>query len=198
MELPPLGPEMNHTMNLKDSNVLVKTRPSKCKQKFLNQLCTKLRQEEASGRVHKSSDTCACAMFIIPQINKPNQARFLDDLLARNSNIIMEPPNISDQSSIINSIVRYPSESKIDVSNGYYNSRIHPTHEKHTAFVTSYATYRTRVMQQGECNTTATIHKIMNNLFKDELGIFIYVHIDDIFICSETCKAHLAHARIVR
>jgi hypothetical protein len=37
----------------------------------------------------------------------------------------------------------------------------------------------------------------MNNLFKDELGVSVYVYIDDIFIFSKTYKEHLAHIRNV-
>ena len=35
----------------------------------------------------------------------------------------------------------------------------------------------------------------MNNLFTDELGVYVHVYIDDIFIFSETYKAHLVHVR---
>lgn len=136
-------------------------------------------------------------MFMIPRIDKPNKARFLYDLVARDSNSITEPPNIPDQSSIINTIDRYPFRSKIDLTDGCHNIRIHPAHEKHTAFVTPYGTYGTRVRQEGDCNATATFQKIMNNLFRDELGIYVYVHIDDIFIFSNTYKQHLAHVRTV-
>ena len=97
---------MNHTIYLMDPNLVVKHRPIKQKQKFLDQLSTKLRQAEASEQVHKSSNISACAMFMIPEIDKPDEARFLHDLVARNGNPIMEPPNILDQSSIINTIAR--------------------------------------------------------------------------------------------
>ena len=123
--LPPLRPEMNHSINLKDPNVVVKLRPIKPKQKFLDQLHAKLRQEEASGRVYKSSDTSACTRFMTPKIDMSNKERILHDLVARNSNTIMEPPNIPHQSSIINTIARYPFRSKIDLSDGYHNIRIH-------------------------------------------------------------------------
>ena len=136
VELPALRPEMNHTINLEDPMSVVKYRPIKYKQKFLNQLCTKLRQQEASGRVYNSTDTSACAICMIPKINDANEARFLHDLVPRNSNAIMEPSNMPDQCGIINTIARYPCRSKIDHSDGYHNIRIHPPHEQHTAFVT--------------------------------------------------------------
>ena len=107
----------------------------------------------------------------------------------------MEPPNIWNQSSIFNIIASYPFRCKIDHSVGYYNIRIHTPHAKHTGVVTPYGSYRTRVMQKGDCYTLATFQKIMNNLFRDEFGIYVYVYIDDISIFSKKYKQHLADVR---
>jgi len=52
-------------------------------------------------------------------------------------------------------------------------------------------------MQQGDCNAPATFQNIMNNLFKHELGISVYIYINDIFIFSKTYKEHLHHVRTV-
>lgn len=43
-------------------------------------------------------------------------------------------------------------------------------------------------MQLGDYNVTATIQGIMHNLFRDELGLYVYVYINDIFIGSKTYK----------
>ena len=136
-------------------------------------------------------------MFMIPAIDKPNQARFLYDLVARTCNTILEPPDIPDQSRIIETIARCPSWSNIDFSYEYHNIRIHPAYEKHTVFVTPYGTYRTGVMQRVDCYATATFQKMMNNPFRDEIGIFVCVYIDNIFIFSRTYIQHLTDVRTV-
>ena len=123
---------------------------------------------------------------MISKIDNGNDARFLYDLVATNSNTIIEPPNIPNQSSIINTIARYPFRSKIELSDGYYKIRIHPPHEEYTVFITTYGTYSTRVMQQGDCNAPAGFQKMLHNLFNDELGMYAYVYIDDIFSFSKT------------
>ena len=80
VELPPLRPEMKNIIYLKDHNLVVKSRPMKFNLTFQNQFYTKLRQEEASGRVYKSSNPAACAMCMLPNIDKLNDRRFLHDL----------------------------------------------------------------------------------------------------------------------
>ena len=37
----------------------------------------------------------------------------------------------------------------------------------------------------------------MNTLLQDELGVFVYIYIDDIFIFSKTYKEHVNHVRHV-
>jgi len=157
----------------------------------------KLRAEEQSGRVYRSEDTSCCAMFVIPKMDDPSKPRYIHDLVKRNEETELQPALIPSQSLIRNAVATHPFRSKIDISDGYHTIRVPPPHEKYTAFSTSYGTYRTRVMQQGDGNAPATFQNIMNNLFKNELGISVYIYIDDIFIFSKTYKEHLHHVRTV-
>jgi len=134
---------------------------------------------------------------MIPKTDKPDEARFLHDLVARNDNTYDDPPNIPDQSNIINAVANAKCHSKIDLSNRYHNLCIIPEHKKHTTFNTPFGVYRTRVMQQGDKNTPSTFQNAMNTLFQDELGIFVYIYIDDIFIVNKTYKEHVNHVRHV-
>jgi len=93
---------------------------------------------------------------MIPKIDKPDEARFLHDLVARNDNTYDDPPNITDQSNIINAVANAKFRSKVDLIDRYHNLRIILEHEKHTAFKTPFRVYRTRVMQQGDKNVPST------------------------------------------
>jgi len=52
-------------------------------------------------------------------------------------------------------------------------------------------------MRQGDKNAPSTFQNAINTLFQDELGIFVYIYIDDIFIFSKTYKEHVNHVRRV-
>jgi len=56
---------------------------------------------------------------------------------------------------------------------------------------------RTRVMQQGAKNAPSMFQNAINTLFQDELGIFVCIYIDDIFIFSKTYKEHINHVRYI-
>jgi len=66
---------------------------------------------------------------MIPKIDKPDEARFLHNLVARNDNTYDDSPNISDQSNIVNAVANAKCGSKIDLSDGYHNLRIIPEHK---------------------------------------------------------------------
>jgi len=197
LELPPLRPGINHLIILKNPNAVWNHRKIKSKEKFLADILEKLRAEEKSGRVYRSEDTSCCAIINILKMDDPSKPRYIYDLVKRNEETELQPALIPSQSPIRTTVATHPFRSKIDISDGYHTIRVPPPHEKYTAFSTPYGTYRTRVMQQGDCNAPATIQNIMNNMFKHKLGISIYIYIDDIFIVSKTYKEHLHHIRTV-
>jgi len=80
---------------------------------------------------------------MIPKIDKVDELRFLHDLVAGTDNTYDDPPNISDQSNIINVVTNAKFCSKIDLSNRYHNLCIISQHEKHTTFKTPFEVYRT-------------------------------------------------------
>ena len=134
---------------------------------------------------------------MILKIDKPDEARFLHDLVAWNDNTYNDLPNIHDQSNIINAVANAKFHSKIDLSDGDYNLRIIPEHKKHTTFKTPFGVYRIRVMQQGDKNVPSTFQNAIKTLFQVELGVFVYIYINNIFIFSKTYKEHVNHVRHV-
>ena len=127
-------------------------------------------------------------MFMIKKHDKQNEARFLHDLVDRNANMRKDITSILDIPSIINTVDRHPYRSKIDLTDGYYNVSIEPQSEQFTSLYTPFGTFRTRVMQQGDCNAPATFMKLMNWIFAKQIGRDVYIYLDDFLILSKTKK----------
>ena len=194
-ELPPLR-EINHNINLKDPNQIQKPQPIKPKERYMDQLREKIDEELKSGRIYRSTDSSSCALFMLPRNKKDaTKARFLHDLRQRNKNTILDLTPIPDQQLIIRTLARAKFRSKIDLKDGYHQVRINPDHEKYTAFTTPFGTFRTRIMQMGDCNAPATFMKLMTHVLRDGLGRWCFVYLDDILIFSDTYKDHLNHIR---
>ena len=48
---------------------------------------------------------------------------------------------------------------------------------------------------QGDMNAPATFVRAIEDLFHDELGKFIWIYIDDIFIFSNSFEEHIEHVQ---
>ena len=94
-------------------------------------------------------------------------------------------------------VARAKFRSKIDLSDAYEQVRIDMEDIWKTAFATPYGTFVSLVMQQGDCNAPATFQRLMTTLFRDFLGRFVHVYLDDIFIYSDSIEDHEKHLKLV-
>jgi hypothetical protein len=98
-----------------------------------------------------------------------------------------------DQDQIQMDMARTKFRSKIDLSNAYEQVRISPEDVHKTAFSTVFRTFKSNVMQQGDCNAPATFLRLMTVIFCDMIGTFVYAYLDDLFIFSNTLWDHEKH-----
>ena len=86
-ELPPLR-NINHPIDLIDKDKHRHMRPRRIRpsEAFLPELRDKINAELVIGRIYLAQDSAACSMFMIKKHAKQNEARFLHNLVDRNTN----------------------------------------------------------------------------------------------------------------
>jgi Reverse transcriptase (RNA-dependent DNA polymerase) len=87
--------------------------------------------------------------------------------------------------------------SSLDLQSGYHQLRIADEDVQKTGFVTPVGTYQFKVLSMGLCNSPAAFMKAMNDIFKDQIGKFLCVYLDDLLIYSKNDAEHLQHLEIV-
>jgi hypothetical protein len=72
-----------------------------------------------------------------------------------------------------------------------------PSNVWKTLFSTIDGTYVSNVVQQGDCNTLLTFQRLMVSIFCDNIGTFVHIYLDDIFIFSQSIEDHERHLKWV-
>ncbi|KAL0200303.1 hypothetical protein M9458_003490, partial [Cirrhinus mrigala] len=87
--------------------------------------------------------------------------------------------------------------TKLDLRNAYNLIRIKEGDEWKTAFSTTTGHYQYRVMPFGLVNSPSVFQSFINDVFRDMLGRWVIIYMDDILVYSETMDAHISHVREV-
>jgi hypothetical protein len=87
--------------------------------------------------------------------------------------------------------------SRIDLRSGYYQIQIAEGDEEKIVCCTRYGSYEFVVMPFGLTDAPATFCTFMNDIFREWLGDFVVVYIDDILIYSASLEEHAEHLRKV-
>ena len=87
--------------------------------------------------------------------------------------------------------------SVLDLLSGYHQIRIHSDDVPKTAFRTSEGLFEWTVMSFGLTNAPATFQRLMNEVFREYLGKFVLIYLDDIMIHSDGPEEHMRHLKLV-
>ena len=152
------------------------------------QLMEKLQQYIKAGWWILKMASQATPLLCIPK--KSGKLRTVVDCHQRNDNTIKDMTLFPDQDQIRMDITRVKFRSKIDLSNAYEQIHIELEDVHKTAFALVFGTCESNVMQQGDCNGPAMFQQLMVEIFRNALGICVYVYLDDIFIFSYMLEDH--------
>ncbi|KAL5539706.1 hypothetical protein UlMin_045789 [Ulmus minor] len=78
--------------------------------------------------------------------------------------------------------------SFMDAYSGYNQIRMHQPDQEHTAFLTDQGLYCYKVMPFGLKNAGATYQRLVNKMFKQQIGKTMEVYVDDMLVKSLKCQ----------
>ena len=87
--------------------------------------------------------------------------------------------------------------SKIDLVSGFHQIRIHDEDIEKIAFNTQFGAFEWVVMPFGLCNAPSTFQRVVNDVLRDHLGIFVWMYIDDILVFSNDADEQQGHLDLV-
>ena len=87
--------------------------------------------------------------------------------------------------------------SRFDLRNASHLVRIREGDEWKTGFNTPRGHFEYMVMPFGLTNAPAVFQTLINDVLRDMLNSFVFVHLDDILIFSRNIQEHVQHVNIV-
>jgi hypothetical protein len=99
-------------------------------------------------------------------------------------------PRIDD---LLDKIGKCSVFSSLDLQAGYHQVRIPAEDVPKTSFVTDIGQFQYKVLCFGLTNAPATFQRLMNHVFRECIGKYVLVYLDDILVMSETPEEHLKH-----
>ena len=193
-ELPPLR-EVNHEINLINPDAKYTYHLPRCPTAFREQFYEKLNRYITAKWWEPKTTAQAAPLLCVAK--KDSKLRTVVDARQRNDNTVKDVTPLPDQEIIREDVARATIRSKIDLSDAYEQVRVRPEDVWKTAFATIAGTYVSNVVQQGDCNAPATFQRLMTAIFRDVIGKFVHVYLDDIFIFSNSIEEHEHHLQVV-
>ena len=193
-ELPPWR-EVNHEIHLIDETKRYTYFTPRCPLSLREELYEKINRYTNAGWWEPKSVAQAAPLLCIPK--RDGRLRTAVDARQRNDNTIKDVTPLPDQDVIREDVARAKFRSKIDLTDAFEQVRVRTEDIWKNAFATITGTYTSNIMWIGDCNAPATFQRLMTSIFRDAMGRFMHVYLDDIFIFSETIEEHEEHLRVV-
>ena len=147
------------------------------------------------GFIRKSSSPYGSPCFFVKKKDKSLRLcvdyRGLNKITLKNRNPI---PLISE---MIRTLAKGKIFTTLDFRGAYNLLRVKDGHEHKTAFVTKYGQWEYLVMPFGLTNAPPQFQFMMNDLFRNKIGKYVLIYLDDIVIYSEDLDSHKRHVREV-
>ncbi|GJP82930.1 hypothetical protein CLOP_g13152 [Closterium sp. NIES-67] len=87
--------------------------------------------------------------------------------------------------------------SALDLAQGYHQLRITEEDVPKTAFRTPFGHFQWRVLSLGLTNAPASFQRAMNDVYREAIGQFVLVYLEDILVYCKIEKEHTQHLKWV-
>lgn len=123
--------------------------------------------------------------------------RWVNDYRILNKHTVPDRHPLPKISDILADCAKGKIWGKLDMTNLFFQTRVHPDNVPYTAVTTSFGLYEWLVMPQGGCNAPATHQRRMFDALRPLIGNICHVYLDDIIIWSQSLEKHRRNVETV-
>jgi len=145
-------------IRIKDAEKMIKSRSYPSPQKYKEAWQTLIQQHLDSGHIRPSSSPCTSPAFIVPKSNPNVLPHWVNDFHQLNENTVTDSHPLPRIDDILNDCAKGKIWGTINMTNSFFQTRMHPDHVHLTAVNTPLGLYEWLVMPMGLKNAPA-IHQ---------------------------------------
>ena len=147
------------------------------------------------GYIRPSKSPAAAPVFFVKK--KDGTLRLVVDYRKLNEITVKNRYPLPLTMELVDALQKAKVFTTLDLRWGYHNVRLKEGDEWKAAFRTKEGHFEPTVMTFGLTNAPATFQHMMNDIFKDLIGVYVIIYLDDLLIFSEDESMHDEHVREV-
>jgi hypothetical protein len=151
-----LPTDVYHHIEVKLGVAISTARAYSCPHKYHDGWKTLIDQHYAAGQIRLSSSQYTSPSFIIPKADKAVLLRWVNDYCNLNCATIPDNYPLPCIDDILANCVKGKIWGKIDMTNSFFQTLVHPDHIKYTATLTPFGLWEWVVMPMGLRNSLVT------------------------------------------
>jgi len=184
-------------IKLKNAYQQISNRSYPCPRKYREAFKTLISQHLEAGRIRHSSSSYASPCFIIPKADPKVLPRWVNDFRELNANTVVDSHPLPRCDDILNDCAKGKVWSSVDMTNSFFQTRMHPDDIHLTAVNTPFGLFEWLVMPMGLRNSPAIHQRRVTTALQTHIGRICHVYLDDIIIWSDSVEQHIADVRAV-
>jgi hypothetical protein len=151
---------------------------------------TLIQQHLAAGRIQPSNSDYVSPAFIVLKVDLNVLPCWVNDYWKLNVNTIADNHPLPLVGDILRDCAGHKYYGKIDMTNSFFQMKMHPDSIKFTAVNTPFRLYEWLVMPMGLWNSPAVHQWRVFAVLRDLIGKICHVYLDNIIIWSNTLIEH--------
>ena len=192
-----LPPHDTARIHLRDAYKKITTRSYSCPRQFKDAFALLIQQRLDSGFIRPSSSSFASPSFIIPKKDPKAIPRWVCDYRQLNSNTVPDNYPLPRIDDILADCGKGKIWGTIDMTDSFFQTRIHPDDIHKTAVTTPLGAFEWCVMPMGLRNSPAIHQRRVSTVLQKHIGKICHVYLDDIVIWSQNIDEHVQNVRTI-
>jgi hypothetical protein len=167
-------------IQLKDASQRIQTRSYSMPRKYRDAWATLIQEHLDAGRIRPSNSAHASPAFLVPKADPTVLPRWVNDYRALNANTVVDSHPLPRIDDILADCGKGEIWSKMDMTNSFFQTRVHPDDVHLTAVTTPMGLYEWLAMPMGLRNSPPIHQRRVGGALREYIGKFCHIYLDDI------------------